>query len=76
MQEFADVPQLAPQSICQFRDPPYLNALLLKSFVAVPLDATRNTATADATKLKRSDWLQAASSRDSSLRALCVLRKA
>jgi hypothetical protein len=40
-QEFADVPELVPQSICQFRDPPYLNALPPKSFVA-PLDATHN----------------------------------
>lgn len=41
-QEFAAVPELVPQSICQFRDPPYSSALLPKSFVAAPLDATHN----------------------------------
>jgi hypothetical protein len=38
-QELADVPQLVPQSICQFRDPPYLNALLPELFTAAPIDA-------------------------------------
>ena len=40
-QEVTNVPELVPQSICQFRDPPYLNVLLPKSLVA-PLDATHD----------------------------------